>query len=97
MLLGRMQPGLPLGYANARLLEHLLSRQILAQALSGAGIALYQAFHDKPTPEIYTQSNGQQLLSFGSQLAGIGGQFLGGKAPAAQPTYWSGPPGGSGF
>jgi hypothetical protein len=97
MQMGRMQQGLSQGYANARLQEQLMARQMLAQALSGAGNAWFQPQQANMNAEMNTQSNGQQLLSFGSQLAGIGGQFLGGKPPAAQPTYWTGPPGGSGF
>lgn len=69
MAMGRMNQGMAQGYSNARLQEQMMARQQLQAALAGAGNAWFQPQQANLQAQLGTQSNGQQLTGFVSQLA----------------------------
>lgn len=67
---GRMSQSLAGGYSNARLQEQLAAQQALQGALSGASNAWFMPQAANLQATMNTQTNGQQLLGFLSQLGG---------------------------
>lgn len=67
-MLGKMNQGFNQGYSNALLQEKLAARQQLQMALAGAGNAWFQPQQMNMQAQMGTQTNGQQLMNFGTQL-----------------------------
>jgi hypothetical protein len=65
---GQMQQGMSAGYANAALQEELARKQMLQQALAGAGQAWFQPQAANLQAKMGTQNNMQMLTGFLSQL-----------------------------
>jgi hypothetical protein len=83
MNMAGMNQGLAQGYANARLQEQLAARQMLTQALQGAGNMWFQPQDANLRAQVGTPNNMQQMLSFLMQAGQIGGMAAGGKPPGA--------------
>ncbi len=77
--MGMANAQLAAGYSNARLQEQMAARQQLQGALAGAGNAWFQPQQANLQATMGTQSNGQQLMNFLSQLtSGLGSLGVGG-------------------
>jgi hypothetical protein len=79
MNMTRMNTGLAQGYSNARLQEQLAAQQALAGTLAQAGNAWFQPQQANLQSQLGTQTQGQQLMNFLSQLASGVAPLVGGK------------------
>lgn len=70
MNMTQMNQGLAAGYSNARLQEQLAAQQALAATLSQAGNQWFMPQSANLQAQLGTQTNGQQMMNFLSQLAG---------------------------
>lgn len=77
MNMTRMNQGLAQGYSNARLQEQLAAQQALAGTLAQAGNSWFQPQAANLQAQLGTQTNGQMMMNFLSQLAAAGGTVAG--------------------
>lgn len=75
---GRMQQGAKAGYANAALQEELARKQMLQQALAGAGQAWFQPQYANLQAKSQTPNNLQMLTGFLGQLGSAAAATQGG-------------------